>query len=45
MSGTVDSRRSKRLAEDIAESCAGVVDVHNRLTIADREMHIGKASE
>ena len=47
LNGSVDGRRSKRLAEDIAESCTGVVDVHNRLRIDDRaaDLHIGKASE
>lgn len=45
LNGTVDSRHAKRLAEDLAESCAGVVDVHNRLRITDRETPIGKASE
>ncbi len=33
LQGTVDSRRSKRLAEDLADSVHGVQDVHNRLTI------------
>ena len=45
LSGTVGSRWEKRLAEDIAHSCTGVRDVHNRLTIADREAQVGKASE
>lgn len=45
LSGVVASRREKRIAEDIAWSCGGVHDVHNRLTIGDREPHIGKASE
>ena len=45
LTGTVASRREKRVAEDVAWSCAGVHDVHNRLTIGDREQHIGKASE
>ena len=31
--GTVRDRRMKRMAEDTAETVAGVVDVHNRLTI------------
>lgn len=31
--GTVSDRRTKRMAEDTAESVPGVVDVHNRLTI------------
>lgn len=33
LKGTVDSRRSKRLAEDIAESVSGVRDIHNQLRI------------
>lgn len=45
LEGTVGSRRQKRLAEDIAGSCRGVHDVHNRLRIADREAQVGKASE
>jgi len=34
LSGTVDSRASKRMAEHVAESCGGVKDVHNQLRIA-----------
>ena len=34
LSGTVDDRRTKRLAEDVAASCAGVHDVHNRLRVS-----------
>jgi osmotically-inducible protein OsmY len=30
----VDDRRSKRLAEDIADSVSGVTDVHNELRIS-----------
>lgn len=45
LQGTVGSRWEKRLAEDIALSCRGVHDVHNRLRIADRETQVGKASE
>ena len=45
LTGLVTSRRQKRIAEDIAWSCGGVHDVHNRLTIGDRETHLGKASE
>lgn len=33
LTGTVDSRRTKRLAEDIACSLRGVHDVHNRLRL------------
>ncbi|PYQ29409.1 MAG: hypothetical protein DMF56_10595 [Acidobacteria bacterium] len=45
LNGTVNSRYEKRLAEDVAMRCRGVHDVHNRLTIADRETPVGKASE
>jgi osmotically-inducible protein OsmY len=45
LTGMVTSRSEKRLAEDVAWSCGGVHDVHNRLTIGDRETHLGKASE
>ncbi len=33
LTGGVDSRRTKRLAEDVAEEAPGVTDVHNRLRI------------
>ena len=33
LSGTVEDRRQKRLAEDAAESVSGVVDVNNRLEL------------
>ena len=33
LTGTVSDRRAKRRAEHDAESCTGVRDVHNRLTI------------
>jgi hypothetical protein len=45
LNGMVGSRWEKRLADDIAHSCRGVQDVHNRLRIADREAQVGKASE
>lgn len=35
LSGTVSSKREKRLAEDIAASVKGVHDVHNRLKIKE----------
>jgi hypothetical protein len=35
LEGTVDSRMTKRRAEDIVDHCSGVKDVHNRLTITD----------
>ena len=37
LSGVVESRRIKRLAEDIAESVRGVRDVHNHLRVGERE--------
>jgi osmotically-inducible protein OsmY len=33
LSGTVDARTTKRLAEEVAESVSGVRDVHNQLRI------------
>jgi osmotically-inducible protein OsmY len=33
LQGTVDDRRTKRLAEDVAESVSGVRDVHNQLRV------------
>ncbi|HET6569205.1 MAG TPA: BON domain-containing protein [Rhodothermales bacterium] len=33
LTGTVDSRQAKRMAEDVAEDVAGVKDVHNQLRI------------
>jgi osmotically-inducible protein OsmY len=35
--GTVDSRQTKRIAEDIANSVWGVRDVHNQLRIRQEE--------
>jgi len=35
LTGYVDSRRTKRLAEDIAESVRGVKDVHNQLRVGE----------
>jgi len=37
LTGTVDSRLEKRLAEDMAESCSGVREVHNNLRVRGRE--------
>lgn len=45
LEGSVGSRWEKRLAADIAGSCRGVHDVHNRLRIAEPEVQVGKASE
>jgi osmotically-inducible protein OsmY len=33
LAGTVPDRRMKRLAEDLAADCAGVVDVHNQVRV------------
>lgn len=33
LSGTVDDRRSKRLAEDVTENIRGVKDVHNQIRV------------
>ena len=33
LTGTVDNRRAKRLAEDLAEDCRGVKDVHNQIRV------------
>jgi hypothetical protein len=40
LSGTVDSRDTKRLAEDVAEGVGGVHDVQNRLSFRKDEPHI-----
>jgi osmotically-inducible protein OsmY len=37
LEGTVDSRPSKRMAEETAETVSGVHDVHNRLRIEERD--------
>jgi hypothetical protein len=37
LTGTVPDRRTKRLAESVAESVRGVVDVHNQLRLGRRE--------
>lgn len=34
LTGTVDNRSAKRMAEDAAESCSGVRDVHNQIRIS-----------
>lgn len=36
LAGTVDSRRSKRLAEDLADSVSGVSQVNNTLRVVER---------
>ena len=34
LTGTVESREAKRLAEDLAERCSGVKEIHNQLRVA-----------
>jgi hypothetical protein len=36
LDGTVEEGRAKRIAEEIACSCSGVVDVHNALRVVPR---------
>lgn len=43
LTGTVDSRQTKRLAEDLAEDCSGVHEVHNQLRI--KHPQSGNAAE
>lgn len=38
LSGTVNSRMEKRLAEDVAESCSGVKEVQNQLRVKQQGM-------
>jgi len=40
LEGSIDDRRARRLAEDLAESVRGVRDVHNRLRVASRETSV-----
>ena len=44
LSGTVDSRYSKRLAEDIAESVMGVSNVQNNLRVQGYQAGLPSAS-
>jgi osmotically-inducible protein OsmY len=43
LTGTVESRQTKRLAEDLAEGCSGVHEVHNQLRI--KHPQSGSAAE
>lgn len=42
LTGTVDDRRQKRMAEDMAESVSGVEDVNNQLKIRNRSWGRGE---
>lgn len=44
LSGTVDSRRAKRMAEDVADNVPGVWDVNNNLTIREPNRRTGYRS-
>ncbi len=39
LNGTVNSRKAKRMAEDMAESVPGVTNVHNQLKVRQEEQH------
>jgi osmotically-inducible protein OsmY len=43
LSGTVESRWAKRLAEDLAESCSGVREVMNQLRVGSETGSTGRA--
>jgi hypothetical protein len=45
LEGVVENRAEKRLAEDCADSVAGVLDVHNHLRIRQANEPAGKKSE
>jgi hypothetical protein len=42
LTGTVEDRQSKRMAEDVAESVSGVKDVHNQLRLQERQQNRGQ---
>lgn len=42
LNGEVEDRQMKRLAEDLAESVTGVIDIHNNLTIRNRTPSSGR---
>lgn len=45
LTGTVQNRREKRLAEDAIESIPGVVDVHNQLRMQNRQSEMSSNPE
>jgi hypothetical protein len=45
LTGTVNSRQDKRMAEDIADSVSGVHDVHNNLKVQQQESLIDKIQD
>ena len=45
LTGRVDDRRQKRVAEDLAERVSGVRDVHNQIRVQERQQHLGVGRE
>ena len=45
LEGTVEDRRTKRLAEDIIEICPGVKQVHNRIRVQGNGSERAKSSQ
>lgn len=45
LNGTVESRRTKRMAENVVDTVRGVYDVHNRLTLRERGESEGEGEE
>jgi hypothetical protein len=45
LSGTITSRRAKRMVEDVAEEVSGVKDVHNQLRVKQSGDHGGSGQE
>lgn len=45
LEGTVEDRRTKRLAEDIIETCPGVKQVHNRIRVQGNGSERAKSSQ
>lgn len=43
LKGAVDDRQAKRMAEDVAESCSGVKEVHNQLRVAQGQHQNGQS--
>jgi hypothetical protein len=45
LEGTVEDRRTKRMAEDIIETCPGVKQVHNRIRVQGNGSERAKSSQ
>ena len=43
LTGSVDNRREKRIAEDVAESVSGVLDVNNQLSVRNKGQYWGSS--